>query len=140
MATSGLNPNSSIDGFIKVVESQNVKIDQLSAEIHVLKTSQGLLGGIGGNDRALRGSLKNLTDLKGITMLDSFDGSERHFKDWFTKLRNFVQHHLHFELYLKKIMEMENEAVFETVRDMAETEKRDFPGLEALLCASPLLV
>ena len=63
-------------------------------------------------------------------MLETFDGTEKHFKDWYTKLRNFVQYNLHFELFLKKIMEMDNEPVYEVIRDLADNEKKDYPGVD----------
>ena len=100
MSSTGLTSGSTIEDFIKIVEEQNVKLNHLNAEIHVLKTSQGLPGGIGSEPQ--RESRKNLTDLKGITMLETFDGTEKYFKDLYTKLRNFVQYNLHFEFILEE--------------------------------------
>ena len=119
---TGLHNTSGIDEFVRVINEQNEKLNHLNQEIHLLKTSQGLPGGIGGEAR--EPTRRNLTDLKGITMLETFDGTEKHFKDWYTKLRNFVQYNLHFELFLKKIMEMDNEPVYEVIRDLADNEKK----------------
>ena len=65
-------------------------------------------------------------------MLPEFDGAEKHFKDWFIKIRNFVQHHLHFEDFLNWVMELEEEPTVEVLLAKDEAERRGFPGVDLL--------